>query len=419
MVRSLLLTLTGAAAASFPHPKKPAFLTIDFVVNFIDGLTNDQHDLQTCILYNLQPISDLITAETNTKKAIHDRSFTEFVKAFDALDAFLHDVQPAYAGCARPVKDAKADIAVLKNFSTIKDLMQHVKDDFAKDDEDKIFAAFEDAFRAYFQKDYGTFGADLGAALYRMMISPKYPDELATTTQAPTEPPSDVCAAGIGAGFCDIDHPTVHKGACQNGKTSDGIQCLSPEIYDDYVCPSGLSKCRFQKQELASGFPHAQKPPFMTIDFMVNFLDGLTNDNHDLQTCILGSLQPIADAMSAATDGKAAIHDKSLTEFISAIRDVQSLLRDLPPAMQTCKAPVADAKLDLGELADVKSFGDLIRHIEADFSADQQSQILPEFEAAFQAYFKKDYGSFGTDLGTALYRMLISTKYPDEKAVVV
>jgi len=321
-------------------------------------------------------------------------------------------------GCAPPVKDTKADIAVLKNFSSIKDLMQHIKDDFAKDDEDKIMAGLEEAFRAYFGKDYGAFGGDLGTVLYRMMISPKYPDEMSTTTHPPTEPPSDACAAGIGAGVCDIDHPTVHKGACQNGNNNDGIQCLPPDVYDDYVCPAGLSKCEFRKHELGSSFPHPKKPSFLTIDFVVNFLDGLTNDDHDLQTCILGSLQPLSDVVSAVTDGKAAIHDRSIAEFIAAIKDVQSLLQDLPPAMKGCKAPVADVKLDLSDLAGVKSFGDLIRHVEADFSADQQNLILPEFEAAFQAYFEKDYGSFGTDLGTALYRMLISAKYPDEAVVV-
>jgi hypothetical protein len=346
MARSLFLSLAGLAW-SFPHPKKPDFLTIDFVVNFVDGLTNDHHDMQSCILGALQPVGDVVTVVQDAKSAIHDRNYTEFLMAFDALDAFLHDVQPAVATCAVPVQDGKADWKVLSNFSSIKELLGHVKQDFAGDDQDRIMAGFEAAFQAYFQKDYGSFGGDLGAALYRLMISPRYPDE---------------------------------------------------------------------KKKLGSS--QEKLPPFLTIDFVVNLLDGLTNDHHDVQACILGSLAPIGDAVAAEQEAKAAIHDRNITEFVTAIKDIQKLLQDIPPAVLGCEVPVQDVKLDFSALANVSSIGDLIRHVESDFAADKKDQILPEFESAFQAYFKEDYGTFGAELGTALYRLLIAAQYPDETVLV-
>merc|ERR1711907_204948 len=137
-----------------------------------------------------------------------------------------------------------------------------------------------------------------------------------------------------------------------------------------------------------------------------------------MQQCILGALGPVGDVVTVTTDAKAAVHDRNITEFFEVIEDVQTLLADLRPAVAGCEKPVDDVKLDFTVLSNISSFGDLIHHIESDFSADTKSLILPEFEGAFQAYFQGDCGGFGTALGTALYRMLISARYPDEMVVV-
>lgn len=358
MARFVVLSLAAASlASSFPHVQKPPFLTLDFVVNFVDGLTNDHHDLQLCILGALQPVADAVDV-VEDKAALHDRNYTEFLTAFDALDAFLHDVQPAVVACDKPLQDGKADLKVLSNFSSIRDIIQHVKHDFAGDDQDRIMASFEAAFQAYFRKDYASFGTDLGTALYRLVIAPRYPDEKKHSL----------------------------------GSMQRKLLALS-------------STCRFNNVG-------------NVIDFVVSIVDGLTNNHNDLQQCILGSVTPVFDAIVVNTAAHTAIHDRNFTEFLEVIGDVEQLVTDLRSAEAGCKKPVEDVKLDLTVLSNISSFSDLMHHIKSDFSADAQDFILAEFEGAFQAFFRGDCAGFGTALGTALYRMVISAQYPDEVVVV-
>jgi len=316
-------------------------LDIDLVVNFLDSLVDDQQELQICILGSLGPVGDAVEARKDFKEALHDRNFTEFTQGMDALDSFFHDIVVAKQYCDPFGSDRKDAWKILSDLSSIKDLKQHVKENFEADKADNIMAGFEAAAQAAGAKDWPTFGTAMGSAIHRMIVAP-YPDD----------------------------------------------PRLKVALHE--------------------------KPDWLTIDFVVNFMDALTNDQSEVLSCIWGALQPTADFIQAVHDGKAAIHDKNFTEFLSTIKDLNDFFHHSSDALQTCSPAVSDAKESAAVLSQLHSVKDILTQVKKNFHDDDQDNIMRQLEDFFRAFATHDYGTAGTDLGAVLHRTIIAAKYPDE-----
>jgi hypothetical protein len=108
------------------------------------------------------------------------------------------------------------------------------------------------------------------------------------TTDFPQSDSTDWCAEDIGNGKCVIDDVTVHMGACQNGVDSHDIQCLPPNIFDAYRCPSGLSKCKFGKPSTTASIDTSTPAAATTQGFTTTTTFGTTPKSDSMDWCAEG-----------------------------------------------------------------------------------------------------------------------------------
>jgi len=160
-------------------------------------------------------------------------------------------------------------------------------------------------------------------------------------------------------------------------------------------------------------------PKFLTLDFVVNLMDNLINDQGEVRDCITGAMTPVSDAAQAITDVKATIHDKSFTELVAALNDIGDLFHDSSDLLQDCSPAAKDAKATIVVLAQLKGMEDVVKQIKKNLHDDDQDNIMKAFEDLFHAFGGEDYATAGTDIGQLLHRLLVAAKYPDELRKVI
>jgi hypothetical protein len=202
------------------------------------------------------------------------------------------------------------------------------------------------------------------------------------------------------------------KGAAVSCKAEDWMTCgqdLGQALHVLLIAPYPDEKLEGSKT-----------PGWLDIDFVVNFLDYMLDDNNDLEMCIFADLMPLADVIDARTDLNASLHDHNITEFRSFLGDLHAFFEtDLPSALTTCDVVSADANAVLQMISGVKSLKDLVKQMKKNYGNDPNGLILVELEEAFQGAVHKDHGELGQHLGALVHRLIVNTTYPDEKTFIV
>merc|ERR1712187_856863 len=98
------------------------------------------------------------------------------------------------------------------------------------------------------------------------------------------------------------------------------------------------------------------------------------------------------------------------------IEDLSNFFGSIDPTVEACSTVPKDVKDSLAMLADVKSIGDLEKHIAANVK-DNKDSVLDEIrDAAKYAGDPNHSDLFGQALGSAVHHLIIG-KYPDEVVV--
>lgn len=136
-----------------------------FMEAFVEAFLDEHFDLMDCTISILTPAQDAVTA----KKDIKARNGT---LVLHDLERLFHDLSAVKPGCSPLTADASLDWSVLKSIKSVKDLEEHVKENFLGDDKDLILAELEAAWQAHKRGADSTYGKELGWALHRLLIAP-------------------------------------------------------------------------------------------------------------------------------------------------------------------------------------------------------------------------------------------------------
>jgi len=175
----------------------PSWLPVA-ALGFLQGFTS-QADLSACVMGAIAPISDLQTGIADIKKGVKERNLTDIEEGVASLLKLMQDVPSAMKSCKAEEADVIAIIKVLKGFHSLEDIINHIKADFAADDQGEIAAQFELMVRSFERKEYEDFGTHIGDLLHRILVGPKSLALSAGATSLPSWLP--IAALGFLQGF--------------------------------------------------------------------------------------------------------------------------------------------------------------------------------------------------------------------------
>jgi hypothetical protein len=226
------------------------------VHGFLEGfLSEHSADVDTCIMGVLAPFKDVHEGIADIKAGIKARNLTEIEQGVADLHKVMTDLPAAMSKCHAMEQDIKAIVEVLKGFRSLKDLIDHIKDDLAADNQGEIAAELELMVRSFEEKKYQDFGNHAGQLLHRLVIGPEgsvlaWPGSKCTGSDDP-KGPYPLCYEGSagalglkedvkvkiltyasGKGTMDIVGSGIEAISCKGKAFTKSGQAISPSISD-------------------------------------------------------------------------------------------------------------------------------------------------------------------------------------------
>eukprot|EP00931_Biecheleriopsis_adriatica_P078734 TRINITY_DN52156_c0_g1_i1.p1 TRINITY_DN52156_c0_g1~~TRINITY_DN52156_c0_g1_i1.p1 ORF type:complete len:491 (-),score=131.68 TRINITY_DN52156_c0_g1_i1:151-1572(-) len=141
-------------------------------------------------------------------------------------------------------------------------------------------------------------------------------------------------------------------------------------------------------------------------DIILGLAEGfLSEKSDDLKDCLQKTNHTVEDIESAVKD----IKKKDAVDVLAGLRELSDALKELPVALQDCKALDADVKRVLTALRAMHSPHQFLYHVGKDLIVNHAS-IHQEISAAMEDHKAKRFEDFGIHIGLALHKIIIGSK---------